>query len=74
MNASWVSLAPGQMDSRVISPNDRVILIAKIKAKSQDVAEVASYRKYVRDVKYGTSLDELCWIRSGLVRHAESPI
>jgi hypothetical protein len=50
------------MDGGVVSPNDSVIIVAKIPSKPQDVAEVASHGTDVRDMKYGTPLDELCRI------------
>src|SRR6266516_6293164 len=60
MDASRGTLATSrQMDRRVVSPDDRILLVAKVPIEAKDVAIVSRGRLYIGNVQYGSALNEL---------------
>jgi hypothetical protein len=63
------TLASHEMDRRVVSPDDRILLVAEVPRETKDVAVVGGGRLYIGYVQYGSALNELLGIRGRPIGH-----
>ena len=59
MDSGRGALAFCQVDRRVVSPDDRILLVAEVPLEAKDVAVVSRCRLYIGNVQYGSALNEL---------------
>jgi hypothetical protein len=48
-----------QVDRRVVSPDDRILLVTEVPLEAEDVAKVSRGRLYIGYVQHGSALNEL---------------